>query len=289
MGESLKKTYIEPEKQTEELKLTKKDLTKMFFRANLLLGSFNFERMQAIGYCYSMIPAIKRLYKKGEDRNKALKRGLEFFNTQPFLAAPIIGVNAAMEEKKANGAEIEDSSIAGVKVGLMGPLAGVGDPIFWGTLRPVLGALGASIALTGSIIGPLVFFLLFNVIRLGVVWYGVRYGYSKGMEIISDLAGNRLQKLTEGASILGLFVMGALVCKWTSINIPVKIAELTDQAGNTTVTTIQSVLDQLMPGLVPLLLTFLVAKLLKKKVNPLILILSIFVIGILGYWAKILA
>ncbi|MGP7816410.1 PTS mannose transporter subunit IID [Niallia sp. 01092] len=289
MGESLKKTSIETEIQTEEVKLTKKDLTKMFFRTNLLLGSFNFERMQAIGYCYSMIPAIKRLYKKGEDRNKALKRGLEFFNTQPFLAAPIIGVNAAMEEKKANGAEIEDSSIAGVKVGLMGPLAGVGDPIFWGTLRPVLGALGASIALTGSIIGPLIFFLVFNVIRLGVVWYGVRYGYSKGMEIISDLAGNRLQKLTEGASILGLFVMGALVCKWTSINIPVKIAELTDQAGNTTVTTIQSVLDQLMPGLVPLLLTFLVAKLLKKKVNPLILILSIFVIGILGYWAKILA
>lgn len=289
MSGALKEQYKETEVQTEETKLTKKDLTKMFLRANLLLGSFNFERMQAIGYCYSMIPAIKRLYKKGDERNKALKRGLEFFNTQPFLAAPIIGVNAAMEEKKANGGAIEDSSIAGVKVGLMGPLAGVGDPIFWGTLRPVLGALGASIALTGSIIGPLVFFLIFNIIRLGVVWYGVRYGYSKGMEIIADLAGNRLQKLTEGASILGLFVMGALVCKWTSINIPVVIATLTDQAGNETTTTIQSVLDQLMPGLVPLLLTFLVAKLLKKKVNPLLLILAIFVIGILGYWANILA
>ncbi|WP_141430556.1 PTS mannose transporter subunit IID [Bacillus sp. 03113] len=274
---------------TEQTKLTNKDLTKMFIRANLLLGSFNFERMQAIGYCYSMIPAIKRLYKSGEEQNNALKRALEFFNTQPFLAAPILGVNAAMEEKKANGAPIEDSSIAGVKVGLMGPLAGVGDPIFWGTLRPVLGALGATIALTGNIIGPLLFFVVFNVIRLGVVWYGVRYGYSKGMEIISELGGNRLQKLTEGASILGLFVMGALVCKWTNVNIPVVIAELTDQTGKTTTTTIQSVLDQLMPGLVPLLLTFLVARLLKKNINPLYIILGIFVIGILGYWAHILA
>ncbi|MTT32548.1 PTS mannose transporter subunit IID [Terrilactibacillus sp. BCM23-1] len=271
-----------------EKKLTKKDLFSMFIRNNFLLGSFNFERMQAVGFCFSMIPAIKRLY-KGDERKKALKRHLEFFNTQPFLAAPIVGVSAAMEEQKANGAPIDDSTISGVKVGLMGPLAGVGDPIFWGTLRPVIGALGASLAITGNIIGPLVFLVFFNILRLATKYYGIQYGYKKGLSVISDLEGNRLQKLTEGASILGLFVMGALVCKWTSINVPVVLAHLTDQTGHKTVTTVQSVLDSLLPGLLPLLLTFFVASLLKKKVNPLWLIFGIFAVGILGYWLKILA
>ena len=80
-----------------------------------------------------------------QELNQALKRHLEFFNTQPFLATPIMGIIAAMEEKRANGADISDQTISGVKVGLIGPLAGVGDPIFWGTLRPVLAALGADI------------------------------------------------------------------------------------------------------------------------------------------------
>ncbi len=162
-----------------EKKLTKRDLVSIFIRSNFLLGSFNFERMQAIGFCVSMIPALKKLY-QGEELKAALKRHLEFFNAQPFLATPIMGIIAAMEEQKANGADISEGAISGVKIGLIGPLAGVGDPIFWGTLRPVLAALGAGIALTGSIIGPLIFFIAFNVIRLATNWYGVMYGYSKG-------------------------------------------------------------------------------------------------------------
>ena len=152
--------------------LNKKDLVNIFIRSNFLLGSFNFERMQAIGFCVSMLPALRKLY-KGQDLADAMKRHLEFFNTQPFLATPIMGIVAAMEEKRANGADISDATLSGVKVGLIGPLAGVGDPIFWGTLRPVLAALGAGIALTGSILGPLLFFVLFNAIRLATNWYGV--------------------------------------------------------------------------------------------------------------------
>lgn len=134
-------------------KLSSGDIFSMFIRSNFLLGSFNFERVQALGYCFIMIPAIKRLYGPGAERNEALKRHLEWFNTQPFCSAPILGVTAAMEEEKANGAQIDGKSISGVKVGLMGPFAGVGDPIFWGTIRPVLAALGASLALGGSIFG----------------------------------------------------------------------------------------------------------------------------------------
>ena len=126
---------------SEAKKLTKSDLRSMYMRSTFLLGSFNFERMQAMGFCVTMIPAIKRLYDNKKDQAAALKRHLEFFNTQPWIGSAIMGVTAAMEEKRANGAPIDDGAISGVKVGLMGPLAGVGDPIYWGTARIILAAL----------------------------------------------------------------------------------------------------------------------------------------------------
>lgn len=275
---------------TDEKKLTASDIRGVFLRSNLFQGSWNFERMQALGFCFSMVPAIRRLYpENSEERKQAIKRHLEFFNTQPFVAAPILGVTLAMEEQRANGAEIDDAAINGIKVGLMGPLAGVGDPIFWGTVRPVFAALGAGIAMSGSLLGPLLFFVLFNVVRLLTRYYGVAYGYKKGVNIVNDMGGGFLQKLTEGASILGLFVMGALVNKWTHVNIPVVVSRITNPAGETTVTTVQTILDQLMPGLVPLLLTFGCMWLLRRKVNALWIIMGFFAIGIFGYWIGFLA
>ncbi|OMI11053.1 PTS mannose transporter subunit IID [Bacillus paralicheniformis] len=272
-----------------EKRLTKKEIFSMFIRSNFLLGSFNFERVQALGYCYVMIPAIKKLYGPGAKRSEALQRHLEWFNTHPWLTAPILGVTAAMEEEMANNKKIDAKAINGMKIGLMGPLAGVGDPIFWGTLRPVLAALGASLALSGNIAGPLLFFFLINTIRLSTKYYGLKYGYVKGMEILQDLVGNRIQKLTEGASILGLFVMGALVSKWTTINIPIVVSRIKDDAGKVDVQTVQNILDSIMPGVLPLGLTLLAAWMLRKGVNPLLMIFGIFIIGIVGYWAGFLA
>ena len=270
--------------------LTKSDLVSIFIRSNFLLGSFNFERMQAIGFCVSLIPALKKLYKDDpEEYKRSLKRHLEFFNTQPFLATPIMGIIAAMEEKKANGADISEGTLSGVKVGLIGPLAGVGDPIFWGTLRPVLAALGAGIALTGSIIGPLIFFVAFNVIRLLTNWYGVMYGYDKGTELVDEMGGNKMRYLTEGSSVLGLLVMGALVAKWTSVNMPLVLSEYDNSAGEHVVTTLQSILDSLMPSIVPLLMTFACMYLLKKGMNPLLIIVGLFAIGIVGYAVGLIA
>ena len=267
-----------------EKKLNKKDLINIFIRSNFLLGSFNFERMQAIGFCVSLLPALRKVYKDDKPAMAAaMKRHLEFFNTQPFLATPIMGITAAMEEKKANGAGISDQTISGVKVGLMGPLAGVGAPIFWGTLRPVLAALGAGIALTGSIMGPLIFFLVFNAIRLATNWYGVMYGYSKGTELVDEMGGNKMRFLTEGSSVLGLLVMGALVAKWTTVNMPLVLSSYTNSAGEQVTTTVQTILDSLMPGIVPLLMTFACMWLLRKNVNPLIIILGLFALGIVGY------
>ena len=267
-----------------EKKVTKDDLFWTFVRSNFLLGSFNFERMQSMGFCVSMMPILKRVYGDNVTEMKAaLKRHLEFFNTQPFVAAAIMGIIGAMEEKRANGADISPATLSGVKVGLIGPLAGVGDPIFWGTIRPVLAALGAGIALTGSIIGPIIFFVAFNAIRLATHWYGVKYGYEKGTQLVENIGGNEMKFLTEGASVLGLLVMGALVAKWTTVNMPLVISEYDNAVGDHVVTTLQTILDSLMPGIVALLMTFACMWLLKRGMTPLLIIIGLFVIGIVGY------
>lgn len=158
-----------------KIQLTKADRKKVCFRHQFLQGSWNYERMQNGGWCFAMIPAIKKLYTSKDDQIAALKRHLEFYNTHPYVSAPVIGVTLALEEERANGAPIDDVAIQGVKVGMMGPLAGVGDPAFWFTLRPILGALGASLALSGSIAGPAAVLLRVehHPLRLPVVHAGV--------------------------------------------------------------------------------------------------------------------
>ena len=194
-----------------KIQLSKSDRQKVCFRHQFLQGSWNYERMQNGGWCYAMIPAIKKLYTSKDDQIAALKRHLEFYNTHPYVSAPVIGVTLALEEERANGAPIDDVAIQGVKVGMMGPLAGVGDPAFWFTLRPILGALGASMALSGSIAGPLLFFFAWNIIRYAFLWYTQEFGYKVGSSIAKDLSGGLMGKVTEGASILGMFIIGALV------------------------------------------------------------------------------
>lgn len=276
-------------KNVNQKKLTSGDIRAVFIRSNLFQGSWNFERMQALGFCFSMVPVIRRLYpEKNDDRKQAIKRHLEFFNTHPYVAAPVLGVTMAMEEQRANSAEIDDAAINSLKVGLMGPLAGVGDPIFWGTMRPMFAALGAGIAMNGNLLGPLLFFILFNLVRLATRYYGIVYGYRQGVNIVNYMSGDLLPKLTEGASILGLFVMGALVNKWTHVNINFVVSRFTNNEDQTTVTTVQSILDQLMPGLVPLLLTFACMWLLRRKINALWIIIFFFIIGIFGYWGGLL-
>ncbi len=293
----------------EKIELTQKDRLSVAWRSQFLQGSWNYERMQNVGWAYAMIPAIKKLYKSKEDRASALKRHLEFFNTHPYVASPIIGVTLALEEERANGAPIDDTAIQGVKVGMMGPLAGIGDPVFWFTVRPILGALGASLAMSGNIIGPILFFVLWNVIRMAFLWYTQEFGYKAGSAITQDLSGGLLKDITKGASILGMFILAVLVERWVSIkfvlelpakklakgayinfpNGPVSGEQLQkilgEQASGLSLTkvvpnTLQANLDSLIPGLMGLLLTFLAMWLLKKKVSPIVMIIGIFIFGI---------
>ena len=268
---------------TSEKMLTTRDLRRMYWRSTFLLGSFNFERMQAMGFCYTLMPAIRKVYRGDKAAEAAaLKRHLEFYNTQPWVSSVVFGVTAAMEEQKAKGEDISEETITSVKVGLMGPLAGVGDPIFWGTARPVLAALGASLALNGSIVGPLLFFIGINVLRVLTRWYGLNFGYERGTEMVPEVGGGQLKKVTQMAAIMGLFVMGALVSKWTTIKFPAVVSTVKNDDGIVTDTTVQSILDQLLPGLAALGLTFLCMWLLNKKVNALWIILGMFAVGIAG-------
>ena len=268
---------------TSEKMLTTRDLRRMYWRSTFLLGSFNFERMQAMGFCYTLMPAIRKVYRGDKAAEAAaLKRHLEFYNTQPWISSVVFGVTAAMEEQKAKGEDISEETITSVKVGLMGPLAGVGDPIVWGTARPVLAALGASLALNGSIVGPLLFFVGINILRVLTRWYGLKFGYERGTEMVTEVGGGQLKKITQMAAIMGLFVMGALVSKWTTIKFPAVVSSVKNDDGLVTDTTVQSILDQLLPGLAALGLTFLCMWLLNKKVNALWIILGMFAVGIAG-------
>lgn len=305
-----------------KIQLTKADRKKVCFRHQFLQGSWNYERMQNGGWCFAMIPAIKKLYTSKDDQIAALKRHLEFYNTHPYVSAPVIGVTLALEEERANGAPIDDVAIQGVKIGMMGPLAGVGDPVFWFTARPLLGALGASLAMGGSILGPILFFVVWNVMRLAFMWYTQEFGYKLGTSITKDLSGGLMGKITEGASILGMFVIGGLVQRWVSISFaPVvstvtqsegayidwtAIAETAENGGQGVadaihsalsqfsslgatglevekVTTLQANLDSLIPGLAAVGVTLLCCWLLKKKVSPIAIIIGMFAIGIVGH------
>ncbi|RRD31360.1 PTS mannose/fructose/sorbose transporter family subunit IID [Streptococcus minor] len=296
---------------TEKLTLSKADRQKVWWRSQFLQGSWNYERMQNLGWAYALIPAIKKLYTKKEDQAAALERHLEFFNTHPYVAAPIIGVTLALEEEKANGTEIDDAAIQGVKIGMMGPLAGIGDPVFWFTVRPILGALGASLATSGNLVGPLLFFFGWNIIRMAFLWYTQEFGYKAGSEITKDMSGGILKDITKGASILGMFILAVLVQRWVSINFTIDLpakqlsegAFVTFPEGAVTGPelkgilgqalsgmsldqvqgqTLQGQLNSLIPGLMGLALTFLCMWLLKKKVSPITIIIGLFAVGIIA-------
>ncbi|HEO2024686.1 TPA: PTS mannose/fructose/sorbose transporter family subunit IID [Streptococcus agalactiae] len=302
---------------TEQIKLSKSDRQKVWWRSQFLQGSWNYERMQNMGWAYALIPALKKLYTTKEDRAAALERHMEFFNTHPYVAAPIIGVTLALEEEKASGTPVEDKAIQGVKIGMMGPLAGIGDPVFWFTVRPILGALGASLASAGNIFGPIIFFVGWNLIRMSFLWYTQELGYKSGKEITKDMSGGILQDITKGASILGMFILAVLVKRWVAINFTVDLPKKTLSEGayinfpkdhvsgqqlhdilgqvqsglsldKMQPQTLQGQLDSLIPGLAGLLLTFFCMWLLKKKVSPITIIIGLFIVGILARLAGVM-
>jgi mannose/fructose/sorbose-specific phosphotransferase system IID component len=256
----------------------KKDLMKVFFRSFMLQGSWNFERMQALGFVYAMIPILKKLYKTKEEMRAALKRYLEFFNTAPWVGSTIMGISTAMEEQNAKDKNFNPDSINAVKAGLMGPLAGIGDTFFWGTFRVIAAAVGASLTSKGNPVGLLFYILLFNIPHYLVRYNGIMMGYRAGMKYLSNAAENNItQKITKGASIVGLMAVGAMTATMVEFKTPLVF----DISGAKV--ELQSVFDKILPSLLPLVLTLFVFYLLnKKQVKVIYLLIGLIVFGVIG-------
>lgn len=264
-------------------KVTQKDLNKVFWRTLQMEFSWNYERQMNLGFAYAMIPVLKKLYGDNKEKmSKALKRHLGFFNTTPFIVTFITGIVSAMEEQNANDENFDESSIDTIKASLMGPLAGIGDSFFWGTLRLLATGIGTALAIKGNILGPILFLLVFNVPTIILRWLCNNWGYKLGAGFLQKIQANgMMESLTFGAAILGLMVIGAMTASMVSITIPLKFG-----TGAETIK-IQTILNQIMPGLLPLGAFGIIYWLLNKGAKPLVIIAGIAVISILGAWVGI--
>lgn len=264
--------------------ITKKDLMKIFLRSLTLEYSWNYERQQHMGYCFAMLPAIQRIYDKKEQQIEAAKRHMEFFNTTPYLSTAVLGISTAMEESNSQTSDFDTLSINSVKAALMGPMAGIGDSMFWGTLRIIATGIGTSLALNGSIFGPLLFFLIYNIPAYLLRYICLKAGYNFGTSFLNKIEKSGLMpKLTYGAAILGLVVIGAMIPNMVVVNIAGVLGSGDSQS------TVQSVLDGIMPYLVPLALTLGIYNLLQKKVKVSQILILLMAIGILGSFFGIFA
>ncbi|MCC4044605.1 PTS system mannose/fructose/sorbose family transporter subunit IID [Enterococcus gallinarum] len=240
-------------------KIEKKQLKSVFWRSFALQGAFNYERMQNVGYMYAMLPVIKKLYRNKEDQAAAITRHLEIFNTTPAVVPTIMGISAAMEEENANNPAFDVQSINAVKASLMGPLAGIGDSIFWGTVRIIAAGIGVSIAKDGNIFGPLLFLVLYNLPNILVRIFGLKLGYQVGVNSLDRIQKEGLMdKIMAVATIVGLCVVGGMVATMLNITTPLKW----NISGAEIV--VQDILDQILPKMLPLVFTFGIYKLLKK-------------------------
>ena len=270
----------EPEPDTQEekkpQKLASRDIRNLFFRSLALEANFNFETWQNTGFAFAIIPVLKRLYTTKQSMAAALKRHLQFFNTSPYGSTLIFGITAAMEEQNSQNADFDEESISSVKLGLMGPLAGVFDSLFWGTFKVIAAGVGTSLAIKGNIMGPVLFILIFNVPHLLLRYNLTFIGYNTGTKFLQNLAKNNvMDRLTKGASILGLMVVGAMPATLISITTPITI-------GAKSAITVQSIIDQIVPAAIPLGLTFLVYYFLKKNIKTMYILLGLLVFGFVG-------
>lgn len=276
-----KKLETKSENIESDIKISKKDLMKVFLRTQIFQVSWNYERLQNLCYCFCIMPILKKLYKKEDELKLAVMANMEYYNSHPFFVSIILGINIAMEEARAAGEKIDERDIAQVKIAMMGPLAGIGDPIFWGTIRPILAAVGAGIAVKGDVSGVIIFFLSINTVRVFMRYNVLMFSYKKGVNIIANIK-SFMPRLKNIMTVLAYTIIGGLVAKFTKINIIVILYSYL-KGGRLINVTVQRQLDEIMPNLAPLVLTFIVCLALKKKVSPLICMLILMVLGIAGY------
>lgn len=254
-------------KETVEKKITSRDLTILGLRSALLQSAFSYERMQSGGWTWAQIPAWKKIF--GDDKkalSQAMTDNMEFINTSPPLVSILMGLLLSLEEKK-----VDRQTIRGLKNALFGPMAGIGDAIYWFTVMPIIGGIAASFASKGNILGPLLYFAVYVAIFIMKVPFA-HMGYNLGTRAI-DVIQENSEIISRVATIMGLTVIGALISSYITLSLDFKVGGVDIQ---------KDFLDKIFPNLLPLGFTFLMLFLLRKKISPVILILVTFVIAILG-------
>lgn len=256
-------------------KVSKKALAKSFrnwYYGNLTC--FSQEHMQTFGYLVSMLPIVEDLYEKKEDQSKALNTYTAFFNTEPQIGAMIVGVSVGLEEARANGEAIDDETINGIRAGLMGPLAGIGDSLIVGTLIPILLGIAMGLSQGGSPLGAIFYIVLWNVLA----YFGMRFAYYRGYDLggaaVEALVGPNATALRESIVMIGTMVIGAVAATWVNIT-----TAMTLPGGGT----LQGTLDGIFPKLLPLGFTLLRWWLMaKKKVSPIVTMMILLVVAFIG-------
>ena len=242
-----------------------------------LHASYNYERLQGLGFAHAMKPVIEHLYTTAEDRAAALKRHLVFFNSEPQFGALVPAAVIAMEEERAGGADLSDETINGIKSSLMGPLAGVGDSLVQGMLTPLLLSMGISMAQQGNLAGPILYALLISAAIIGSSYTFWMLGYRWGKAAVSRILGSGwVQALSSGASVVGMTVVGGLSATLVQFSLPVEIS-----VGQAIVSLQEDVLDMVLRGLLPLALVgFCWWLLQQRRMSAFRVIGVVFVMGI---------
>lgn len=265
-------------------KITKKDLNRTMWRSCGCSFSWGYEKQGNIAYAYAMIPILKKLYDSKEKMAEALKRHLEFYNVTNQCMTFNLGISAAMEEEAAKNDDFDVSAINKTKVALMGPISGIGDAFFWGTFKIIATAVGTAFALDGNILGPILFFLIYNIpafaVRIGLMGAGYKLGTSFMSKVESS---GVMGKILKAATVLGLFVVGGMCASLVNLNI---VLEISDGANTQT---ISDLLNQIMPCLTSILVFVLTYYgIVVKKMKSLTMIILMTVISIAGAYFGIL-
>lgn len=245
---------------------------------------FSYDKMQAMSALFTLAPVIKANARNKEELIEACKTNVQFFNTQPFMANFIFGICIAMIENHE-----PEEAIQAVKVGLMGPFAGIGDSLLWFTVRPILFSIGAGLALQGNVFGPIFALLSFWFVGQYVVRYlGMKLGYEQGTRFIEEFAeSGMMEEVTNTISIVGITVVGTLIATWVRASSPLIFKASGDASGAGL--KLQPMFDMLMPKLLPATLTALAYWMLaKKKIHPVAVILIYLVGGVALSYFKIL-
>lgn len=269
-------------------KLDKHDLWKLFWSSQWFTVGCNNEKFESIGFTLSLMPIIEKLYPDKDKRIEAYMRHQEIFLTEAQCAKTVIGITAAMEERLANEGDIPAESIGAIKAAMMGPLAGIGDTLYHGTLRPIFAGIAVSLVTASgytSPLGSILFFVIMGGIGQLINWFGIFKGYEKGVELVANIEeAGLIDKIREYASILGCIIMGGFSAVFVTINLGVEF-----NAGESVIS-LQETVDSMVPYLLPMTYTlFLYYLITKKKANPIVLMVITMVIGAIGYLLGIFA